>query len=204
MTPPRASPPIAGTMMTKYQLWKKASLRPQASAAPALTAAPTITGTSAHRTPPSLAYRTRRSRVSIPLTPAGEGPRLCPARRRVYCPGIVARPGSAHNKNGRPPAACPAPAPPVRCTQRSTRMDIQLTEEQRLALQSGGATTRLVDPVTQTAYVLVRADTYARLQALLGEEIDVRDAYPAIDRAFAEGWNDPRMDDYDRYEELKP
>jgi len=83
-------------------------------------------------------------------------------------------------------------------------MDIQLTEEQRLALQSGGATTRLVDPVTQTAYVLVRADTYARLQALLGEEIDVRDAYPAIDRAFAEGWNDPRMDDYDRYEELKP
>lgn len=31
---------------------------------------------------------------------------------------------------------------------------------------------------------------------------DVREAYPAIDRAFADGWNDPRMDDYDRYDDL--
>jgi len=28
-------------------------------------------------------------------------------------------------------------------------------------------------------------------------------AYPAIDQAFAEGWADPKLDDYDRYEELK-
>jgi hypothetical protein len=29
------------------------------------------------------------------------------------------------------------------------------------------------------------------------------EAYPAIDQAFAEGWNDPKMDDYECYEELK-
>jgi hypothetical protein len=29
------------------------------------------------------------------------------------------------------------------------------------------------------------------------------DTYPAIDRAFAEGWDGPKMDDYDRYDELK-
>jgi hypothetical protein len=29
------------------------------------------------------------------------------------------------------------------------------------------------------------------------------DAYPAVDRAFSEDWNEPKMDDYDRYEELK-
>jgi hypothetical protein len=30
---------------------------------------------------------------------------------------------------------------------------------------------------------------------------DPRDAYSAIDRAFAEGWNDPKMDDYDGRDE---
>jgi hypothetical protein len=29
--------------------------------------------------------------------------------------------------------------------------------------------------------------------------IDPADAYPAIDRAFAAGWDDPKMDDYDRF-----
>jgi hypothetical protein len=32
------------------------------------------------------------------------------------------------------------------------------------------------------------------------DDAEVRDAYPAVDRAFAAGWDDPRMDDYDRYE----
>jgi len=29
-------------------------------------------------------------------------------------------------------------------------------------------------------------------------DFSLADAYEAIDRAFAAGWNDPRMDDYDR------
>ena len=35
------------------------------------------------------------------------------------------------------------------------------------------------------------------------DDFHTRDAYPAIDRAFAEGWNDPQMDDDDRYDEVK-
>jgi len=31
----------------------------------------------------------------------------------------------------------------------------------------------------------------------------VSDAYPAIDEAFRPNWDDPKMTDYDRYEELK-
>jgi hypothetical protein len=40
-------------------------------------------------------------------------------------------------------------------------------------------------------------------QKPLDGELHPRDAYAAIDRTFAEGWNDPKMDDYDRYETLK-
>jgi hypothetical protein len=35
------------------------------------------------------------------------------------------------------------------------------------------------------------------------DDFHPHDAYPAIDRAFAEGWDDPNMGDYDRYDELK-
>ena len=84
-------------------------------------------------------------------------------------------------------------------------MTIELTETQRQAIAECGATLlRVVDPGTNTAYVLVRADVFERLQGVLNGDLQPRDAYSAIDRAFAEGWNDPRMDDYDRYEELKP
>jgi hypothetical protein len=80
---------------------------------------------------------------------------------------------------------------------------IELTESQQHALDNEPEPHRVVDPRTNTAYVLVRADVYERAKGLLGEDFDPRDAYAAVDRAFAEGWNDPKMDDYDRYEELK-
>jgi hypothetical protein len=62
---------------------------------------------------------------------------------------------------------------------------------------------RVVNPHTGETFVLVAVDVYARLQQLLAEDITPADAYPAIDRAFAPGWDDPRMDDYDRYEEIR-
>jgi hypothetical protein len=80
---------------------------------------------------------------------------------------------------------------------------IELTEQQQQALDVAPQPPQVVDPRTKTAYVLVRADIYERVKGLLGDDFQAADAYPAIDRAFAEGWNDPRMDDYDRYEELK-
>jgi hypothetical protein len=83
-------------------------------------------------------------------------------------------------------------------------MSIELTVEQRQAIAESAETPpRVIDPDTKTTYVLVRADAYERLRGLLDSDFDQREAYPAIDRAFSEGWNDPLMDDYDRYEELK-
>jgi hypothetical protein len=80
---------------------------------------------------------------------------------------------------------------------------ILLTQEQLNALEAG-VEPRLLDPRTNTVYFLVRADIYERARTLLGEDSHPSDAYPALDRAFSEGWDDPKMDDYDRYEELKP
>ncbi len=67
----------------------------------------------------------------------------------------------------------------------------------------GNTLIRLVDPATNTQYVLLRAEVYERLCSLVNAGFDVVGAYPAIDRAIANGWNDSKMDDYDRYEEIK-
>lgn len=84
-------------------------------------------------------------------------------------------------------------------------MSIELTEEQSKALeQAADANPSVTDPRTQKTYVLVTAEVFAQLQALLGSDSDPRHAYPAIDRAFAPGWDDPKMADYDRYEEHRP
>ena len=82
-------------------------------------------------------------------------------------------------------------------------MPIELTEEQRLALDGAAGPVRLIDPRTQATYVLLREDLYERIKAVFAEDFQPGEAYPAIDRAFAGGWDDPKMDDYDRYEELK-
>ena len=78
-----------------------------------------------------------------------------------------------------------------------------LTAEQLNALAIHlGEPIRCIDPASQRRYVLLRAEVYDRVEAFL-EDYRPQDAYPAIDRAFAEGWDDPKMNDYDRYEELR-
>lgn len=79
---------------------------------------------------------------------------------------------------------------------------IELTPEQKRALEES-AVPRVVDPETRKTYVLVSEEVYERMKILVGEEVSPSDMYPAINRAFAEGWGDPMMDDYERYEELK-
>jgi hypothetical protein len=79
---------------------------------------------------------------------------------------------------------------------------IELTDAQLTALDAESEP-RVKDPRTNTVYILVRADVYERTRELLSGDSHPSEAYPAIDRAFAEAWNDPKMDDYDRYEELK-
>jgi hypothetical protein len=41
------------------------------------------------------------------------------------------------------------------------------------------------------------------LNDFLGADFEPHDAYTAIDRVFAKGWDSPTMDDYDRYAELR-
>jgi hypothetical protein len=81
---------------------------------------------------------------------------------------------------------------------------IELTEQQQQALDHGSEQPpRVRDPSSNEIYVLLPLVVFERLKGLLADDAHPRDAYAAIDRAFAEVWNDPKMDDYDRYEELK-
>ena len=75
---------------------------------------------------------------------------------------------------------------------------IELTEQQRLAVVSlPEEPTRLIDPLTREIYVLLRADLYERLRAILEEEYDPREAYPFVDRVMAaDDENDPTLDSY--------
>jgi hypothetical protein len=76
-----------------------------------------------------------------------------------------------------------------------------LTPEQRLLLQqAGGQMLRLIDPDTNEQYVLVPAEVYEQLRS--GQtDLDPRELYPALHRALRdEGWDDPRMDEYNRYD----
>ena len=74
-----------------------------------------------------------------------------------------------------------------------------LTPELRQAIeQAGDVPARVIDPETNTAYVLVRADVYERYKALFEEDVyDVREMYPLLPKVFGPaGWDDPEMDEY--------
>jgi hypothetical protein len=84
---------------------------------------------------------------------------------------------------------------------------IELNEQQEQALDATkGAPVQLIDRRTKTPYVLLRADVYEQLQALLAEdEFDIREAYPLMDAVAAkEGWLDPEMDEDDSVEGKTP
>jgi hypothetical protein len=81
---------------------------------------------------------------------------------------------------------------------------IELTDLLRQAIDANpNEPVRMIDPKMKKGYFLVSEEVYERLQQSLIDEIQPGDAYPAIDSAFREGWDDPKMDDYDRYDELK-
>ena len=81
---------------------------------------------------------------------------------------------------------------------------IELTEEQRRELEQSEPV--VVDPVTKEEYVLVRREAYERLKEAYyddspwtAEEM-LALAWQAGKHA---GWEDPKMDEYDRYEEYR-
>ncbi len=81
---------------------------------------------------------------------------------------------------------------------------ITLTKEQHDALAGNGQEPiKAIDPVTNTDSILRRADRYADLNGIIDVDFHVSETYAAMDEAFAEGWNHPKMSDYDHYEDFK-
>jgi len=82
-------------------------------------------------------------------------------------------------------------------------MTLPLNDEQASAVATNpDEPVRLVDPKTREVFVLLRADDYERVRALLGEDFVIQDSYPAqFASALRAGWADPEMDDYDNYDE---
>ncbi len=78
---------------------------------------------------------------------------------------------------------------------------IELTLEQRQAVaQQSETPPRAIDPDTETTYVLIQEEMYARLKVLLHEEEEGQlphDLYPQIMEVFGkDGWDNPAMDIY--------
>ena len=85
-------------------------------------------------------------------------------------------------------------------------MNLQLTAEERRELrQANRELVRLTDPETNEEYVLLRADIFDRLKSLVYDDKDFDPAigYPLANEVMKEDWDDPKMAEYDRYEEHK-
>lgn len=81
-------------------------------------------------------------------------------------------------------------------------MASQMSDELRIAIEaSHGGPLEIVDPVTNKTYVVIAAEYYQRIHALL----DAQGADPSLAyRAFAQvagpaGWDDAEMDVYEQY-----
>lgn len=77
-------------------------------------------------------------------------------------------------------------------------MTVSMSDELRRAVAAtGGDHVTVVDPATNSSYVLLPVEEYVRLS---GEQL-VRESYPLQEEvAHAAGWDDPEMDDYDNYD----
>jgi hypothetical protein len=84
-------------------------------------------------------------------------------------------------------------------------MPPELSPELRQAVHQlqGNQLLRLVDPETNTVYVLMRAEVFDQVRAVLREdEAELADTYAAQgEAAIRAGWDAPGMDDYDHYDD---
>ena len=86
---------------------------------------------------------------------------------------------------------------------------IELTIEQRQSVVNQGETPpRAIDPDTDTTYVLIREEVYARVKSLLMEEQNsqfLENMYLSTMEIFGrEGWDDPAMDVYNDLDPRRP
>ena len=78
-------------------------------------------------------------------------------------------------------------------------MSLELSNDQKQALDTSGTPLKLVDLRTGNVYVLVKETVFARVQALFAE--DLGDTYAAqLETAMRAGWDDPVMDEYNDYD----
>ncbi len=84
-------------------------------------------------------------------------------------------------------------------------MTPELSPDLRLAVHQlqGAQPLRVVDPDTNTVYVLLRAEVFDHVQAVLpDDEAELAETYTAqSDSALRDGWDAPEMADYDNYDE---
>ena len=79
-------------------------------------------------------------------------------------------------------------------------MSVELSSDQRQAIDAVGTPLKVVDPSTGDVYVLVRESVFARVQSLLSD--DLADTYSAqVESAMRAGWDDPVMDEYGDYDQ---
>lgn len=83
----------------------------------------------------------------------------------------------------------------------------ELSPELRQAVQQlqGNEPLRVLDPETNTVYVLVRAEIFDRVRSTLHDDgTELAPTYAAqSEAAFRAGWDAPGMDDYDHYDESR-
>lgn len=82
---------------------------------------------------------------------------------------------------------------------------IELTQEQRLAV-SAEQNPMVLDPQTNAEYVLVRKELFDRIKGLLYDDSEMthQDLRILLAQSSQEnGWDEPEMRDYDRYDELR-
>ena len=78
---------------------------------------------------------------------------------------------------------------------------IELTEVQRQELNEVEPVA--IDPSTKETYVLVRKNVYDRIKGLLYDDSEWTGDELRLELARSteeNGWNEPRMDDYDQYD----
>jgi hypothetical protein len=80
-----------------------------------------------------------------------------------------------------------------------TKMSLEITSDLRQALDAEGTPLRIVDSQSGSVYVIVPEEVFARVQALVGD--DLGETYPAqVESAMRAGWDDPVMDEYNDYD----
>lgn len=80
-------------------------------------------------------------------------------------------------------------------------MIIELTQDQQQALeQAGGSPPQVINPRTRETYVLLRTEVYERMERMLQEGFDPREAYAFVDKIMAEDdAEDPHLESYQHF-----